>query len=99
WSGYALAIAAVVDGILIYPFGRLSDHHGRLGVVFLGGVAGAIGMTALATPPTMWVMIAAVGILGVGSAAQTVGPSALLGDVAQGRRGSVIAAYQVTGDI
>lgn len=99
WSGYALAIAAAVNAVLLLPLGRFSDSHGRLLVVVIGGAATAVGMAALAAPPLMWVMIAAMAALGVGAAAQAVGPSAILGDVAQGRKGSIIATYQVTGDV
>lgn len=98
WSGYALAIAAAVNAAVLMPLGRWSDTRGRLGVVFLGGAVGAAGMVALAAPPTMWLLVGAMMLLGVAAAAQAVGPSAILGDVAQGRRGSVIATYQVTGD-
>lgn len=99
WSGYALAIAAAVNAALLLPLGRWSDRRGRLGVAFLGGAAGAVGMAALAAPPALWVLVAAMMVLGIGGAAQSVGPSAIMGDVAQGRRGSVIATYQVTGDV
>lgn len=99
WGGYALAIAAAVNAALLLPLGRFSDKHGRLGVVFLGGLAGAIGMAALAAPPAMWIMVAGMAVLGIGSAAQAVGPSAIMGDIARGRRASVIATYQVTGDL
>lgn len=98
WSGYALAIAAAVNAVVLLPLGRWSDKRGRLGVVAIGGVAGACGMAALAAPPAMWLMVGAMALLGLGAAAQAVGPSAILGDVAQGRRGSVIATYQITGD-
>jgi MFS family permease len=99
WGGYALAIAAAANAVLLLPLGRFSDEHGRLPVVFLGGAVGMVGMAALAAPPMMWVMVAAMVLLGAGGAAQAVGPSAIMGDVAQGRRGSVIATYQVTGDV
>jgi MFS family permease len=99
WSGYALAIAAAANAALLLPMGRFSDDRGRLPVAFLGGAIAAVGMAALAAPPMMWLMIAAMALLGAGGAAQAVGPSAIMGDVAQGRRGSVIATYQVTGDV
>lgn len=99
WSGYALAIAAAVNASVLLPLGRFSDSHGRIGVTFLGGLAGTIGMAALAAPPHLIILVSAMAVMGVGAAAQSVGPSAIMGDVAQGRRGSVIAAYQVTGDI
>lgn len=99
WSGYALAIAAAVNAALLLPLGRFSDSHGRLPVTFIGGAAAMVGMAALAAPPAMWLMVVAMAMLGAGGAAQAVGPSAIMGDVAQGRRGSVIATYQVTGDV
>jgi MFS family permease len=99
WGGYALAIAAAINAVLLLPLGKFSDARGRLPVAFLGGAAGLVGMAALAAPPTLWLMVAAMAMLGVGGAAQAVGPSAIMGDVAQGRRGSVIATYQVTGDV
>lgn len=99
WSGYALAIAAGVNALALLPLGKLSDQYGRLKVTLIGGAAGALGMAALAGPPLMWLMIAAMAVLGLGGAAQAVGPSAIMGDVAQGRRGSVIATYQITGDL
>jgi MFS family permease len=99
WSGYALAIAAAANAALLLPMGRFSDDHGRLPVAFLGGAIAMVGMAALAAPPVMWLMVIAMALLGAGGAAQAVGPSAIMGDVAQGRRGSVIATYQVTGDV
>src|SRR5690606_33281044 len=99
WSGYALAIAAAANAALLLPMGRFSDDRGRLPVVVLGGTLGMLGMAALAAPPLMWLMVVAMALLGAGGAAQAVGPSAIMGDVAQGRRGSVIATYQVTGDV
>jgi MFS family permease len=99
WSGYALAVAAAVNAALLLPFGRWSDRRGRLGVVLVGGLAGAGGMAALAAPPALWLMLVAMVVLGLGASAQAVGPSAILGDVASGRRGSVIATYQVVGDV
>ncbi len=99
WSGYALAVAAAVNAVLLIPTGRWSDRRGRLGVVLAGGLATGAGMAALAAPPALWLMLVSMVVLGMGSAAQAVGPSAVLGDVASGRRGSVIATYQVTGDV
>ncbi|MEO7127209.1 MAG: MFS transporter [Nakamurella sp.] len=99
WGGYALAIAAAVNAVFLLPLGRFSDSHGRLPVTFIGGAAAMVGMAALAAPPAMWLMVAAMALLGAGGAAQAVGPSAIMGDVAQGRRSSVIATYQETSDI
>jgi len=45
------------------------------------------------------VFVVAMAVGGIGSAAQAVGPAAVLGDVANGRRGSVIATYQIVGDV
>lgn len=99
WAGYGLAIAAAVNAVLLLPFGRWSDSRGRLGVITVGGVATAVAMVVLTAPPALWVFVVAMAACGVGSAAQAVGPSALLGDIANGRRGSVIATYQIVGDV
>jgi MFS family permease len=99
WGGYGLAISAAVNAALLLPFGRWSDRRGRIGVVLAGGVASCLGMAAMAAPPVLWLFVIAMVICGVGSAAQAVGPGAVLGDVANGRRGSVIATYQVVGDV
>lgn len=99
WSGYGLAIAAAANAALLIPFGRWSDTRGRLGIVAIGGVASALAMGLLATPAALWVFVVAMAISGIGSAAQAVGPAAILGDVANGRRGSVIATYQMVGDV
>ena len=98
WSGYALAIAAAVNAAVLLPLGRWSDRRGRLGVVVIGGTAGACGMAALAAPPAMSLLVGAMALLGIGAAAQAVGPSGILGDVARGRWGPVIATCQVSGD-
>lgn len=99
WSGYGLAIAAAANAALLIPFGRWSDSRGRLGIVAIGGVASALAMGLLAAPPALWIFVLAMAISGIGSAAQAVGPGAILGDVANGRRGSVIATYQMIGDV
>ncbi|MEJ7650598.1 MAG: MFS transporter [Nakamurella sp.] len=99
WSGYGLAIAAAANAALLIPFGRWSDSRGRLGIVAIGGVASALAMGLLAAPAALWIFVLAMAISGIGSAAQAVGPGAILGDVANGRRGSVIATYQMIGDV
>lgn len=99
WAGYGLAIAAAANALLLLPFGRWSDRRGRLAVVAVGGIATAAGMAILAVPAALWVFVVAMAVCGAGSAAQAVGPAAILGDVANGRRGSVIATYQIVGDV
>lgn len=98
WSGYALAVAAAVNAVLLLPLGRWSDTRGRVPIVLVGGVATALAMVVLTAPPALWLLMVAMALSGLGSAAQSVGPGAILGDVANGRRGSVIATYQIVGD-
>lgn len=98
WSGYALAVAAAVNAVLLLPLGRWSDTRGRVPIVLVGGVATALAMAVLTAPPALWLLLVAMALSGLGSAAQSVGPGAILGDVANGRRGSVIATYQIVGD-
>lgn len=99
WGGYGLAVAAGVNALLLYPLGKWSDKRGRLLVVVIGGAATGLAMALLAAPAVFWVFLASMVISGIGSAAQSVGPGAILGDTANGRRGSVIATYQIVGDV
>ncbi len=63
------------------------------GVTFLGFVA-------LALTGHWWGYLAAMGVLGAGAAFLGAGPSAVVGDVTQGRReGPVVATFQMMSDV
>lgn len=98
-TGLGLAVYAAADGLALYPAGRLSDRWGRRPAMIIGALVTALSLSLLAFPPNLTLFYVAMVIGGVGAALQTVGPAAVAGDVAGGRRGSVIATFQISGDI
>lgn len=98
-TGLGLAVYAAADGLALYPAGRLSDRWGRRPAMIIGALVTALSLSLLAFPPNLTLFYVAMVVGGVGAALQTVGPAAVAGDVAGGRRGSVIATFQISGDI
>ncbi|HEX7266974.1 MAG TPA: MFS transporter, partial [Streptosporangiaceae bacterium] len=57
------------------------------------------GLVMLALLPGLGGYLAALAIFGLGSGLLDVGPAAMLGDILGGRGGTVVASYQMAGDI
>lgn len=99
WTGYGMAVFAVANGLMLGPAGRLSDRWGRRPAMITGTALTAAGLAMLALHASLWVFFASMVIGGIGASMQIVGPAAVAGDVAKGRRGSVLATYQMAGDV
>jgi MFS family permease len=95
----AFLVVSVVSGALLLPFGRTADTRGRRPVMALGLALGAIGFVLLAVLPGAAGLILGMALLGVAGAADSVAPGAVMGDVLGGRGGSVVAAFQMAGDL
>lgn len=99
WTYGAFFLVSVVSGSLLLPVGRYADARGRRPVLLAGLVFGAAGLAVLATEPTRASLLAAMVLLGVAGAGLSVAPGAIVGDVVGGRGGTVVAAYQMAGDL
>ncbi|MGL5405744.1 MAG: MFS transporter [Propionibacteriaceae bacterium] len=99
WTGYAMAIAAIVQGLCLAPAGRFTDTIGRRPVMVLGGVL--TGLSALAMPwaPNIWWLVVALSVYGVGSAMHSTAPMAAIGDATGGHGGPAVSLYSMIGDI
>jgi MFS transporter, DHA1 family, multidrug resistance protein len=53
----------------------------------------------LALVPGLGGYLAALAVLGLGSGLLDVGPAAMIGDILDGQGGTVVASYQMAGDI
>ncbi len=81
------------------PFGHVADTRGRRPVA-LGGLAlGTSGFALLPASTVVVGLIAAMVLLGVASAADSVAPGAMLGDIVGARGGIVVAVFQMAGDL
>ena len=65
----------------------------------LGASLSAAGPLLLAFTTSLPLLFIAMVVGGAGASLQVVGPAAVAGDFAGGRKGSVLAAFQMAGDV
>ncbi len=95
-AGTAFAIAAVAQTVALQPMGHLVDTVGRRSVLVTG--LGLCGVSSVFIPfaPSIVALTALLCVFGVGAAALSTAPTAILGDVASG--GTPVAAFQMATD-
>ncbi len=99
WTGVGLVVSAVGQAALLLPAGRLADTVGRRPAMLLGGAL-AVGSTAtLAVSTSVVAYVVAMAAFGAGFAFLGTAPAAVVGDVAPGRGGTSIAAFQMASDL
>jgi DHA1 family multidrug resistance protein-like MFS transporter len=98
WTGLGFVVVAAVNAITLFPAGRYADSYGRKPVMVAGCLASAAGLTVLAVVPDLGGYLVAMAIFGFGSGMLDVAPAAVVGDIAGGRGGRLVAAYQMSGD-
>lgn len=99
WAYAAFLVISIVSGALLLPTGRVADTRGRRPVIVVGLLVGAAAFVVLPAVPAAAGLIAASALLGVAGAADSVAPGAVMGDVVGGRGGTVVAVFQMSGDL
>jgi MFS family permease len=99
WVYAAFLVISIVSGVLLLPVGRVADTHGRRVVMIVGLLVGAAGFVVLPSVPVAVGLLLAAVLLGVAGAADSVAPGAVMGDVVAGRGGTVVAVFQMSGDL
>jgi MFS family permease len=99
WVYAAFLVVSLVSGALLLPFGRLADSAGRRPVMIGGLLVGAIGFALLPLMPHAYGLLVTMALIGVAGAADSVAPGAVMGDVVGGRGGTVVAVFQMAGDL
>jgi len=99
WTGVGFLVVAAINAGTLLPAGRLADRFGRRPVIVSGCLVAAGGMALLALLPGLGGYLAGLAVLGLGSGFLDVGPGAMLGDILNGQGGTVVATYQMAGDI
>ncbi len=105
WTGIGFLVVAALNAATLLPGGRFADTIGRRPVIVAGCLISGASMVMLALLPGLWGFLAALAVLGLGSGLLDVAPSAMIGDIIGGKGqqagqgGTVIASYQMAGDI
>jgi MFS family permease len=99
WTGIGFLVVAALNAGALLPAGRLADRFGRRPVIVSGCLISATGLLMLALLPGLAGYFAALAVFGIGSGFLDVGPAAMLGDVLGKQGGTVVATYQMAGDI
>jgi MFS transporter, DHA1 family, multidrug resistance protein len=99
WTYVGFFALSAVSGVLLMPFGKRADTAGRRPVLLIGLVLGVAGLACLPLVAGAAGLVAVMALLGVSGAALSVASGAMLGDVVGGRGGTVVAVYQMAGDL
>lgn len=99
WAGISFFIVGAVSMPLLMPVGRYSDNHGRWPVLLTGISVAFVALALLAIWPSLPGLLISSVLLGAESALLTTAPAAMVGDVVGSRGGTVVAVYQMSGDV
>ena len=99
WTGIGLTVFTLGNIVTLTLGSRLADRRGRRPLLLAGCLGSAVGTTLLVLPHSLPLFLVAMAVFGLGSGLLDVAPGAMMGDVAGGRGGTVVAAYQMAGDI
>jgi MFS family permease len=98
WTGIGFFVVAGVNALVLLPAGAWSDRYGRKPLLVSGLVLSAVSLLVLGSLQTLPGYLVALVLLGFGSGLLDVAPAAVVGDISAGRGGTVVAAYQMSGD-
>jgi MFS transporter, DHA1 family, multidrug resistance protein len=99
WVYAPFLVVSIVSGALLMPTGRVADSVGRRPVIAVGLVIGAVGLALMPALPTATGVILGAVLIGVGAASDSVAPGAVMGDVVGAGGGTVVAVFQMAGDL
>ncbi|MGC4108991.1 MAG: MFS transporter [Nocardioides sp.] len=99
WAYAAFLVVSVVSGILLLPTGKVADTIGRRPVIVVGLAVGALAFLVLPAIQAVTGLVIATVLIGVAAASDSVAPGAVMGDVVAGRGGTVVAVFQMAGDL
>lgn len=99
WAYRGFFVVAVCNGLVLWPSGRWADERGRKPVMLLGIVILTSSLLLLAAASGLTGYLVAMVLFGVGAGMLQVAPAAVVGDIAGGRSGPTVAAYQMAGDV
>lgn len=98
WTGVGFGVVSGVQALTLLVAGRIADTYGRRPAIIGGAILAAVSMVTLALPASLALYLGSMVLLGAGASFLGVAPGAIVGDVAGGRSGTVVALYQMSRD-
>jgi len=98
YMGLGFTITTIINGAFMLRAGKLSDSNGRRYSAVIGTSLVTLFILAIAFTTQPWMFLAASVIVGFGGAFLSTTPSAIVGDVLEGKGGQVIGLFQMAGD-
>ena len=99
WTGIGFLLFAALNCAALLPGGRVADTLGRRPVILAGCIVSAVGMVVLALTSGPEAYLAAMAVAGFGSGLLDVAPAAMIGDIIDRDGGTLVASYQMAGDV
>jgi MFS family permease len=101
WSGVALTVFAVGDGLVLLLTSGLSDRRGRRPVVLAGLALVAVGTASLGLVPGLPTLLVASAVAGAGAGLLQPAQGAAVADlIGKGRSGGpVLSGFQMAADV
>ena len=99
WTGVGFFVSAAAQGGLLLWAGGFADRVGRRPAMLIGSTVATLSLVLVAASDSLAVYVVAMALFGAGSAFLSVAPSTVVGDVASGHGGTVIAAFQMSSDL
>jgi MFS family permease len=99
WTGVGFFVSAAAQGGLLLWAGGFADRVGRRPAMLIGSTVATLSLVLIAASDSLALYVVAMALFGAGSAFLSVAPSAVVGDVASGHGGTVIAAFQMSSDL
>ncbi len=98
WTGMVFFLAAIVQALVLLRAGWVADIFGRRIALVAGLAIGLFSLIVLSFPISSLVFLLPMITFGVAAAFMATAPAALLGDIAHGRHGRVIAVFSMMSD-
>lgn len=99
-SSYGFLATSVVQASFLLPAGRMTDTKGRKPAMIIGTLFLVVAMLCLVASETLLGFFGAMIAMGVSAAFLGGAPSAVVGDVVDGRKGGpVVATFQMMSDL
>jgi MFS family permease len=98
FMGLGFTITTIINGALLLKTGKLSDLRGRRFSAVIGTSFIFLFIVGIAFTTHPWMFLAASVVAGFGGAFLSTTPSAIVGDVLEGKGGQVIGLFQMAGD-